>query len=732
MAVQETSAILLDFFNYLFSKDEGYVCIATTRPPARRDTFSEQWFEWPSQKHELIDYVEKVTPTHNVYFGVNLFSVPRRKKENTIPQNLVWADLDTCRPDKVHLPPQCVIESSPGRYQTIWRMDRKVDPFVAENYGRRIAYQYADQGADKSGFDLTQLLRVPGTNNFKYELNDVPQVRLISLIEDLLPVEVFDALPEPDSLDLPLPDIDLPDPETLPSVETIIERYEQEIRPTAFGRYYAQEPLHDWSKSLWRLINLCFDAGMEAREVFVVAKNSKCNKYERDGRPDSHLWREVLKAEIEHKSIEVLLNDHRSLVMPVLLTANEEKHLGGTILDDYMGWATEVTDAVPIFHEITCALVMSMLMSTTLRLETSNAKVYPNLWALVLGDSTLTRKTTAMDMGMGFIHDIDRDLIVASEASPEGLMTSLSLRPKMVSVFYRDEVTGFFGAINSKQYLADLPELMTKMYDVPKYLPKTLRASTYVVSEPIFIFFGGGIPDRLYQQIEESYFTSGFVSRFLVVKGEADISTRRPIGPPKEVGVDRRNELLDTFRAFHSMYTDQHTVITLGDGQQMQTTPEIQVLFPDSIWKRAGEMELALLKAANDSSDANKARPAFSRMFFSILKLTMLFAAARQEPVNYTVFAEDRDLYNAAYYIQRWGVYMVDLIMNSGASKDETLIMSAYRTIERRPGIHRGQLMQYHRLNAKNMTLIEETLVQRMMIQVATKGRGRQYWPIGR
>jgi hypothetical protein len=730
MSVAEDQAIQLDLFEFLFGHDTGYVCLATTRPPAQRDTFQERFFEWPKQQRELIDFIEMVTPTHNVYFCVNLLSAARRRKDNAIPLNLVWADLDTCRPDQIDIPPQCVIESSPRRYQAIWRMDQKVDPLIAESYSKRIAYHHAELGADKSGFDLTQLLRVPGTYNFKYQLDDAPRVHLISMLDDLLPVAAFDALPQVDRL-ADVPDIGMPEQRDLPTTEMIIHRYKDRLQQTEFSRYYTKEPTNDWSKYLWRLINLCFDIGMTAEETFVIAKTSKCNKYERDNRPESHLWREVLKAELENKSIAVLLEDHRKLIMPALLVAQEEEALQDTIIDDYMSWATNVTDAVPDFHEICAAMVLSSLMSTTLRLQTSNATIVPNLWALVLGESTLTRKTTAMDMAMDLIMDVDRNLLLTSDASAEGLLSALSTRPKMVSIFYRDEVTGFFDAINRKEYLASMPEIMTKMYDVPKYMPRTLRKETFIVAEPIFIFFGGGVPDKMFQLVHEHYFTSGFMPRFLIMHGEADPSRIRPIGPPVDLGVARRSALLDTFVAFHSMYTDQRVTIDLHDGQKMSTTAEIQVRFTDAMWQRAAEMERTLITAAVDSPETNKAAPVFSRMYVSMLKLTMLLAAARQEPTDFVVQAEMRDLISAASYIQRWGTHSVHLIANSGTTQDESRIRVIYNFIEKTPGVQRGDIMQRYRLNARDMQLIEETLIQRDQIRVKAIGtRGKQYWPI--
>ena len=107
-------------------------------------------------------------------------SAKKRVKANAIPQNLVWADLDTCRPEQLEHPPQCVIESSPHRFQAIWKLDRKIDPLIAEDYSKRLAYYYADMGVDKSGHDITQLLRVPDTHNFKYQMDETPIVQIAS------------------------------------------------------------------------------------------------------------------------------------------------------------------------------------------------------------------------------------------------------------------------------------------------------------------------------------------------------------------------------------------------------------------------------------------------------------------------------------------------------------------------------------------------------------------------
>jgi hypothetical protein len=338
-----------------------------------------------------------------------------------------------------------------------------------------------------------------------------------------------------------------------------------------------------------------------------------------------------------------------------------------------------------------------------------------------------------MDMGVDFIMDIQRDLMVASDATVEGLVSSLALRPKMVSIFYRDEVSGLFEAMQKRDYLSGMQETFTKMYDVPKYMTRVLRKETFTLSEPIFIFFGGGVPDKMYSLINDQYFASGFIPRFIIMRGHGNVDDIRPTGKPMSHDVSRRAVLHETFHAYHQNYTDvtiQTKIPTTGE--TMLTTPDIMVEFTDTMWDRVGVIEMQMIKSANDSPERDKALPMFSRMFVSLLKLTMLFAGARQEPKDYKVKANMNDLLVAAHYIEKWGKHAVDLVRHSGVTGDESELMGVYRTVEQFPGILRGDVMRRHRLNSRNMQVLEETLVQRMMVKVNVSGRARTYWPIGK
>jgi RecA-family ATPase len=110
----------------------------------------------------------------DIYFCPVVFKEPKRRKENALPTNLLWADLDPIRPTACKLRPSIAWESSPGRFQALWFLDQDIPPDDAAELSKRIAY---GDGGDKGGWDLTQVLRVPGTRNFKYPSR--PEVKLL-------------------------------------------------------------------------------------------------------------------------------------------------------------------------------------------------------------------------------------------------------------------------------------------------------------------------------------------------------------------------------------------------------------------------------------------------------------------------------------------------------------------------------------------------------------------------
>lgn len=725
MSVTQLDAqVRVQFLDYLFANQEGLLCIATASNS--KVDFKQTFFNWPEQRTILSNFLDEQQKNKNVWFCVNLLSQPERKKEYCLPSTFAWADLDYVVPQESNEPfPTCIIESSPARFQAYWRIDgAAVPPEVAEDFSRKLTYKL---GGDKSGWDLTQLLRIPWTNNFKYT-PPVP-TKLISISEEAYPLETFDQIPLPEISQI---EGQVAVPEDLPQLENVLYRYRAEGRTDdEFTRLFVQEPDKnaDWSRILWRFIHKCFEIGMTPEETLVVAEQSACNKYKRDSRPMSYLWRDVHKAAQEQKRHQLIVSTKTEIVsMPHLVDFDEFEE--DTFIRDYKTWANSATDAPEQYHELTCFVALSAIICSGLWLGVEWGEIVPNIWGLVLGESTLTRKTTAMRLAVDMLKDIDESLILATDGSAEGLLTGLSHRPKRVSIYWKDEVSGLFDSINRKDYLAGLPETLTQLYDVPKVLTRLLRKETITISEPYFIFFGGGIRDKVYSLINDEYILSGFIPRFLVVSGENDLSRLRRTGPPTTLSTERKDNIIRSLADLRDRY---NFTVDWGEiaGQHIEVPGRIEARLTPEAWEFHGEMEETLINAGNDSDMSMLALPVFTRLGFSLLKMALLVAASRREPDSAgRLIVELRDVKQAAFYIERWGHYSIDLLLNAGRSQGEKLITRALMLIRRKEGLPKSELMQRMHLSARDAKDLIDTMVQRGLIDTKPAGRGIRLYSI--
>lgn len=718
--VQAKSELRLAFFESLFKDNQGFLCIATTGQIAPKTTFKQRFFRWPEDFKSVENFILSVEKKHNVYFCVNLLKQEKRTKDDALATDFLWADLDSVNPDSEKfskLPPPIVVQSSPGRWQAYWRLTTKLEPFQAEIYSKRLAYYF---GADKSGWDLTQLMRVPFTRNFKYEAT--PTIMLERGLETLAPPLLFEALPKPteENGNGEIPEM----PEEIPPAESIIYKYTAALRGSAFTAVYSQPPGDgdDWSKLLWRLIHICFEAGMQPVEVFSVVRQAPCNKYERDGRPIEHLWKDIIKAQEQQVSISQLQRDFIALTMPTLVDEPDSE----TIIDQYRDWAEDATDALPEFHDLCCTIGLSSIVSNSVRLDTSYGLMVPNLWGLILGDSTLSRKTTAMRMIMDIIAGLDSDMILATDGSAEGLLSGLSTRPNKTSIFYKDEISGFFDSMNKKDYLAGMSENLTALYDVPAIFTRRLRKETIIIESPAFVLFGGGVRDRVYETINEEYVLSGFLPRFLVVSGETDLKRLRPTGPATDVGIAKRASLVSAFADLYENYASEITT-SIG-GQKMRLPARIVASLTDDAWMKYGELETLMWTTASESTLASLALPTFERLSRSMLKLAICLAATRQQPVDEKITVELGDVINAAWHIQNWGRFSIDLVNNAGKRISEKVLEKIMRAITQYPGIARSTIMQHYHLNKRETDEILGTLEERQLVRTEKRGRGTNYF----
>ncbi len=137
------------------------------------------YFDYPREAQRAEVLCRRLSDEgREVYQCAHLLTSRRRVKANAAPLIACYVDGDGAKVGDGMPEPTAVVVSSPGREQYWWRLSRPVPPQEGEDLNRRLAYAMA---ADLSGWDLTQLLRAPGTRNRKYP--DAPVVELAHLSE---------------------------------------------------------------------------------------------------------------------------------------------------------------------------------------------------------------------------------------------------------------------------------------------------------------------------------------------------------------------------------------------------------------------------------------------------------------------------------------------------------------------------------------------------------------------
>jgi hypothetical protein len=189
----------LDLWDHLFGGITGHLCITTgSRQSNGRLAKMQDWFfEWPEQKQKASQFAQRGSENLEVFFVASLLTTRKRTKDCAGPIAALFVDGDGAGEAVPEFLPQptATVESSPGKRHWYWKLDQAIAPEEAEQLNKRLAYAL---GADKSGYDATQLLRVPGTRNHKYSGN--PRVLLLDIEEyDCWPVsqleEFIPALP---------------------------------------------------------------------------------------------------------------------------------------------------------------------------------------------------------------------------------------------------------------------------------------------------------------------------------------------------------------------------------------------------------------------------------------------------------------------------------------------------------------------------------------------------------
>lgn len=283
------------FRTWRSQKQQGYVFIGFKEEGG---VWRDRRFQYSGAQSErkIRRAVEELTQQGgDIYWCPNIFTTPRRVRDGVAGGRFLYADLDAVDPSEIDpsLKPTVAWKSSHNRFQSLWRLEESLPADHLEELNRRMSYAL---GADKSGWDLTQYLRIPGTLNYKY---DPPQLGELlwatgpiyqaGMLETLVPsvTEMADAAKAPDD-------------RQLGAFLELLRKYKKRIPSNVYR--LLQYPPKEVDKSvgkrsdiLWRMEHELIKAQIPLDDIVEIIRLSAWNKYRGRRDEQKRIYTEIAK-----------------------------------------------------------------------------------------------------------------------------------------------------------------------------------------------------------------------------------------------------------------------------------------------------------------------------------------------------------------------------------------------------------------------------------------------------
>lgn len=515
-----------EFFQTIFEGGEGYWPIQVWLDDMNTMT-TPRWFEEPFNPYNSTEpetYVSLQSDS-DIYFTPYLFSEELRRKGDPLARGrVVWAEADTARPELFRVKPSIIVETSPEHYHLYWLLDEwtPVTDIVTVN---QLFYEaHKEQGCD-AGWAEAKLLRVPGSTNNKERLDEPFHVTILEnngLVYSL--GELRDAYS-----DITPPPIHTGDVGETPAgnlSDTELIALEQRLRDNNLIEVFLTPPAEgvSWFKVLYRFLRDLKRIGFTQEEAFYIANDAACNKYKRDKRSPSELWRDVVRA---YESVEDVPDVSFAQYAPpvrsraVFLSKEERESKLPTFIDTYQEWVAKRTDSLPEYQRSLAVMLLSCTFGDKGSILTRHGDENLAFWLMLLGPTTRGRKTTAQKL---FSRNLDvveaitgRTVDIGNDVTSEGLTKVLGTRDGETSLVWTDEVQAFLKAMLVKDYMGGLRGFFAELYSGTVRV--SLRASKDRGNEQkaktTFNFLGIGIDDQVPTVLTKEDFRSGFLPRFV-------------------------------------------------------------------------------------------------------------------------------------------------------------------------------------------------------------------------
>jgi hypothetical protein len=308
------------------------------------------------------------------------------------------------------------------------------------------------------------------------------------------------------------------------------------------------------------------------------------------------------------------------------------------LLRDYELLWLPTTDAPRVYHVAAGLAVIASVVEGHIHLPFGGDRLNPNLWALILGPSSLFRKSSTLSKAkktLGGLYESGQSPLLPDEFSREALLKRLSERAQGLLVY--SEFSGAL-AIFGRDYMAGTRELLTDLYDSPESYQRVVGQQTWTLNNVCLSVLAASQTDWFLEKLKSGDVRGGFLARFtywpafektrfIAVPPEPDrvLMVKVLTGLNRVRGIHGAVELAPAEKAEYSRWVESHE-------RELNKSTHLSELSP--FWSRLSvtALKLAMLLQVSSNSDLVISREALA----SALSLTDFLKASLRH-----LFAEE-------------------------------------------------------------------------------------------
>jgi len=250
------------------------------------------------------------------------------------------------------------------------------------------------------------------------------------------------------------------------------------------------------------------------------------------------------------------------------------------LFKDYIQYKLPCSDCPVVYHVASAIAMCGHVMNRTVTVEFGDNVIIPNIWAGILGPSSVMHKSYAINSAKRLLTQLDdyEDTVIADgytyealakglgfklpppdREKPEIISSRIEMRKKCqederfaaendmpflrgVGMFHLDEIGGWLAEL-AKTSNSGLKETITKWYDNPRdWWKDTATQGMYYVYRPCISILGASTPEWLFLNSKATDLPGGFMPRWLFFNAQEKdyvLSLPDAADPRQELGMVR-------------------------------------------------------------------------------------------------------------------------------------------------------------------------------------------------